>query len=1028
MTCKKELSCVINSLGLKSGALTPLDGIAFFARIISQLYGHLMRISEKSAALFGFIFGASLLALISLLHRFISNVSSLEIQTFIIPVFVGGTLGAAIGFLLTRFFDKTEEIEQLVKVRINESARFEKEKELALLEQERITQEILNQGKLVDTLLATLPAPVFFKDPNGRYQGCNRAYEDLIGITAEELRGKTAHDLYDEKSASLFEETDRALAVEGGQKSYETTIVTRCGHARDVQITKTTYHLSDGSLGGFVGVILDVTESRKNERVLAKTAERLDLALKGADMGFWDWNVRTGEVIYSDRFIDMLGFDRSEVASNLEWWQRLIHPADTPKVWSQIEEHIQGSFSAITAEYRIRNKSGAWLWMRARGKVVERDEKNRPTRAAGTQIDITASRNVMEALENQIKLMESLLAAIPNPIFFKDTSGRYLGVNKAYEQFTGFGPEDVVGKKADDFWYKPVAEKSIATDEFVLTRKQPVSYEFTRKNAEGEERNCHISKAPVFKSDGAIDGLIGIITDITDSKRFKDALAESEEKYRTVVEYAGQMIAITQYGKPVFVNRKALELTGYSEEELINSGLAIFIHPDDLDREIDLLQDTFRESNLIPTSQYRIVAKNGDTKWCEEQTVLINWKSKPATLHFITEITERKKAEDILLGGERLKAIADLASGVAHNFNNMLQIIMGGAGLALMDLDSGDRERVRSQLKQIVESARFGAAAVRRLEDFANISSKNRVGAIDAFDVSDLVRRAIDMTELWWKTGPEKEGHNIAIKTHLAAGLVTKIQEDDLFEILINIIKNATEALPQGGIITLSTRIEDDKVFISIKDDGIGIPKENLGKIFEPFWTSKGFKATGMGLSSSLGVVKRYNGDITIKSEPGLGTEVLISLPGYVMEALEPPAQAQKSPAARPLNILVVDDMEMLVELLSDGLSEFGHNVYTALSGAEAISQFRSQNIDVVISDLGMPNVTGWDVGREIRKICESRGIPKAPFILLTGWGNQQGEEERILESGVDEVVMKPVDLGNLLTVIDKITFSKASS
>lgn len=987
-----------------------------------------MRISEKSAAILGFIFGASLLALISLLHRFISNAPTFEIHTFITPMFVGGALGSAIGFLLTRFYENTEEIEQLVQARIKEAARFEKEKEIALLEQERITQEILNQGKLVDTLLATLPAPVFFKDPNGRYQGCNKAYEDLIGITAEELRGKTAYDLYDPESASLFEQTDRSLAAQGGQKSYETTIVTRCGHSRDVQITKTTYHLSDGSLGGFVGVILDVTESRADQRNLVKTAERLDLALKGADMGFWDWNILTGEVIYSDRFINMIGFDRSEVVNDLDWWQRLIHPADSPKVWSQIEEHLKGSFSAITSEFRLRHKSGAWLWVRARGRVVERDDKERPARAAGTQIDITASKSVREALENQISLMESLLAAIPNPIFFKDISGRYLGVNRAYEEFTGFGLEDVRGKKADDFWYKPVADKSMVTDEFVLTRKKPVSYEFTRKNANGEERNCHISKAPFFKSDGSVDGLIGIITDVTDSNKVKDALAESEEKYRTVVEYAGQMIAITQYGKPVFVNRKAIELTGYSEPELMANGLTIFIHPDDLEREVELLQDTFRESNLIPTSQYRIVTKSGDTKWCEEQTVLINWKSKPATLHFVTEITERKKAEDILLGGERLKAVADLASGVAHNFNNMLQIIMGGAGLAIMDLDTGDKERVRSQLKQIVESARFGAAAVRRLEDFANISSKTRVGAEDVFDVSDLVRRAIEMTELWWKTGPEKEGHKIVIRTDLVTGLVTRIQEDDLFEILINIIKNATEALPKGGHITLSSRLEEDRVFISIKDDGMGIPKENLGKIFEPFWTTKGFKATGMGLSSSLGVIKRYNGDISIQSSPGEGTEVLISLPGYLMEVKESGTLPDISPATRPLNILVVDDMEMLVELLQDGLGEFGHKVITALSGAEAISQFTANDIDLVISDLGMPNVTGWDVGKEVKRICESRGVPKVPFILLTGWGNQQGEEERILESGVDEVVMKPVDLGNLLTVIDKIAFSEPSS
>lgn len=986
-----------------------------------------MRLSEKSSALVGFLLGSLLLTSLSVLQRLAFNITSFEPHSFVTPFFVGGALGAGIGYLLTRFYSRTEEIEKLVKGRMEEVARFEREKEVALEEQERITQEIINQSKLVDTLLAALPAPVFFKNPDGKYQGCNKAFEDLVGITAEELRGKTAKDIYDEKSASLFSETDRSLTSEGGKIVYETTIVNRCGVVRDVQVTKTTYHLSDGSLGGFLGVILDITETKKNQKALAETADRLDLALKGADMGFWDWNILTGEVVYSDRFLIMLGYSRSDVVNNLEWWQRLVHPQDSPRVWQQIEKHLQGGYSSITVEYRLKSKSGDWVWMRARGKVVEWDEKKRPARAAGTQINITSSKAVREALENQNSLMQSLLSALPSPVFFKDIHGCYLGVNKAYEEFSGLKTEDVRGKKASELWDPLVADKSNSTDDLVLKHNKSLSYEITRKNSLGQVRNCFISKAPFFKSDGTVNGLIGIITDITGRKQVEDALAESEEKYRTVVEYAGQMIAITQNGKPVFVNRKFNELTGFSEAEIKTDGLSLFMHADDLGREAGLAQDSLTASNLIPTTQYRIVTKTGDTRWCEEQTVLINWKSQPATLHFITDITDRKKAESILLGGERLKAVADLASGVAHNFNNMLQIIMGGAGLALMDLAVGDTERVQTQLKQIIESARFGAGAVRRLEDFANISSKSKVGAMDVFDVSDLVRRAIDMTELWWRTGPEKDGHKIAITTDLVDGLMTKVQEDDLFEVLINIIKNATEALPSGGTIRLSSGLDNGQVVITIQDDGVGIPKENLAKIFEPFWTTKGFKATGMGLSGSLGIIKRYNGDITISSEQGKGTSVRISLPAETVAKPQPEIRVDMSHVDSHLRILVVDDMEMLVELLRDGLSEYGHTVFTALSGSEAIDIFKNNQIDLVVSDLGMPNITGWELGKEIKRLCQTRGVPKIPFVLLTGWGNQQGEEEKIIESGVDEVVMKPVDLGNLLAVIDRIAFSRPS-
>lgn len=987
-----------------------------------------MKLSEKTAAVLGLVLGSTVLSALSFFQRLALEIPNFDLHSFVTPAATGGVLGACIGFLIARFYARTEEIEQLLQGRIEEVARFEKEKELALLEQERITHEILNQSKLVDTLLETLPAPVFFKDPEGRYQGCNRAFEELIGISSQDLRGKTPHDLYDEESANLFDETDRKIALKGGEEIYEASIITRCGSRRDVQVTKTAYRQSDGTLGGMIGVILDVTESKKNQKVLAETAERLDLALKGADMGFWDWNILTGEVIYSDRFVQMLGYEPSEVSNDLIWWQKLIHPQDLPYVRKKIKDHMKTGMPSLKVDYRVRNKSGEWLWMRTSGKVVEWNGHNRATRAAGTQIDITGVRQAREALENQISLMQSLLASIPNPVFFTDAERRYLGVNRAYEEFTGLKNEDIQGKNAKEVWGEQKGEQFFETDQRVLTHKETVIYEYRDEYADGVERDCIISKAPFFRTDGSVNGLIGIITDISGHKRVKDALAESEEKYRTVVEYSGQMIAITQDGKPVFVNRKAVELTGYSEDHLMAHGLTVFVHPDDLERETDFIQDSFIESNTIPFSQYRIVTKDGDIRWCEENTVLINWKSKPATLHFITDTTERKKAEEILLGGERLNAIADLASGVAHNFNNMLQIIMGGAGLALMDLDSGATEKVRTQLRQIVESARFGAGAVRRLEDFANIRHKTRVGAEDVFDVSELVLRAIDMTELWWKTEPEKEGYKIVVNTDLQPELIAKVQEDDLFEVLLNIIKNATEAMPLGGQIKLSSRLDDDQVLIVIEDSGIGISQDNLAKIFEPFWTTKGFKATGMGLSSSLGVLKRYKGDISIQSELGKGTAVTISLPATPAVPFQEQTPVQPISPRKPLNILVVDDMEMLLDLLHEGLSEFGHRVYTASSGQQALELFKENKIDIVISDLGMPNISGWEVGKEIKRMCETRGIPKVGFILLTGWGNQQEEEEKIIEAGVDEVVVKPVDLGNLLTVIDKIAFSESSN
>ncbi|MFH0823970.1 MAG: ATP-binding protein, partial [Pseudomonadota bacterium] len=377
------------------------------------------------------------------------------------------------------------------------------------------------------------------------------------------------------------------------------------------------------------------------------------------------------------------------------------------------------------------------------------------------------------------------------------------------------------------------------------------------------------------------------------------------------------------------------------------------------------------------------------------------------------DISDRKRAADALVRAERLKAVADLAAGVAHNFNNLLQIVVGGTHLALAHLDMTNLTQVRSNLKQVLESSRFGAETVKRLQDFARLRDDKIVKGGKVFDLSSTVDQAVEMSKPWWKTGPEREGLEIKVHRNLQKGCLVEGREGEIFEVVLNLIKNAVEALPGSGGIAVRSFVSQGNVFVQVSDDGPGIPEPNLGRIFEPFFTTKGFNGTGMGLAGSYGIVVRHGGRIGVESAEGKGATFTVELPLSREEA--PPVTDGVFRFPWRLRILVVDDAAPIVRMLSESLKKHSQTVFSATSGQEAIEIVYRNDIDVVICDLAMPGMNGWQVGKAVKEICQERGLPKSLFVILTGWTGQGSEEEKMDESGVDAIVQKPIEGTKLL-------------
>ncbi|HEX6082843.1 MAG TPA: ATP-binding protein [Methylomirabilota bacterium] len=363
-------------------------------------------------------------------------------------------------------------------------------------------------------------------------------------------------------------------------------------------------------------------------------------------------------------------------------------------------------------------------------------------------------------------------------------------------------------------------------------------------------------------------------------------------------------------------------------------------------------------------------------------------------------VDDLKSTQAQLVRGETLRAMGQLSSGMAHHLNNLFAVILGRVELLMGKVQE---QSVRRSLEIIQRTAQDGAEVVRRVQRFSRVQPVSDAVAVD---VNQLVHEVVELTRPRWQDEAQLRGSRIEVAVETGTVGAAAGEPAPLREVLMNLLLNAADSITQAGKITLRTWMKDDRVYCSVTDTGSGMPEEVRRRALEPFFTTKGPKATGLGLSVAYGTVQRYGGTLTVESNEGQGTSVEVSLPTASGGA----SVARTSTAARnepvvPLRLLVIDDELQVRATLAEMLEEQGHSVTQAPGGREGLSYLESnpELVDVVISDLGMPDMNGWDVAKSIQGRW-----PKLPVGLITGWGETEiTHEER---SRVNFVITKPFD------------------
>jgi signal transduction histidine kinase/ActR/RegA family two-component response regulator len=381
------------------------------------------------------------------------------------------------------------------------------------------------------------------------------------------------------------------------------------------------------------------------------------------------------------------------------------------------------------------------------------------------------------------------------------------------------------------------------------------------------------------------------------------------------------------------------------------------------------------------------------------------------------EQAERERIREQYAQMEKLSALGELASGVAHNFNNTLTGILARAQLLL---DTQERDEMKRGLRIIIQTAEDGAKTVKRIQDFAR---QRRDQDFVPLDVDQLMLEVAEITRPRWKDAAEAKNVHIRLVRQIGSNAAIFGDAGELREVLVNMVFNAVDAMPEGGTLTLSTQESGGAVEICVSDTGTGMSDEVRSRIFDPFYTTKGKGGMGLGLSVSYGIIRRHEGSVEVESEVKKGTTFRLRFPkadGTIVpaKASVPPQLHERAQGS--LRVLVVDDEDYVRELLYDILAREGCEVALAAEGPEALRLFDAREFDAVFTDVGLPGMSGWELARAVRERDDS-----VPLAVITGWGDTVSPEEQSAAKA-DWVVPKPFTIDKITDLVREISHRKS--
>jgi PAS domain S-box-containing protein len=861
---------------------------------------------------------------------------------------------------------------------------------------------------------------------DGRWLEANRVLCELLGYSREELLdhriGDITHPDHRAADAAVLEQF-RA----GRQETYQVQkrYVRADGKEVWAQVNVSCVRLGDGAADYLITQVQDISARRRSEAQLRAAEQRFRLAFEEAPIGISLVGPDGVRLSVNRAYCEILGYSAEElVGTDIE---AVAHPDDVEQSRDVIRRGLAGE-SLASRETRFIDRAGNVVWVHARTTLVH-DDDGEPLYFVSQLVDVTERKRTDATLKRLAAIVESSHDAI----VATDRRGKLTSWNPAAERLYGYPAERVLGRSIDVLSPAANVQEARSLRALILAGGPVEHYETRQRRADGTTLAVALTKSPIRDEDGHIVGVSTITRDITERIAAQKEIEQLLGDQNAILASAGEGIyRIGADGRITFVNPSAALMLGWDPGELLGRHAHETLHHSHADGtpfplERCQLHRCLRDGTVGRHTNEMFWRRDGSG-------FPVDWTSAPirdgehvsgAVVVFrdmsvqVAAEEERAALEERLRQLERLDTVGKLASGVAHDFNNLLAVMSTYAALLADDVDD---ERLGGYVEQIRSAARSAAALTRQLLIFG----RRDVGHDEPVDLDALVRSS---DELLRRT----LGERTTFLTRLAAQLSPVVADRaQLEQLVLNLVINARDAMPDGGTLEIATENVDvapgavpgieagPYVRLSVRDSGHGMDEDVVAHAFEPFFTTKSRgHGSGLGLTTVYGIATKAGGTVEIDSEPGRGTTIGVFLPASQRAAAIPgdpqvhaPARASSLPFR---SVVVVEDNERLRQAATALLIRRGLQVVAVADGAEALALLRAgQDADVLLTDVVMPGLTGPQLARELEHVR-----PGLPIVFMTGYS-----DDAALSAESAICISKPFSESTLLDALERAVIS----
>ncbi len=817
-----------------------------------------------------------------------------------------------------------------------------------------------------------------------------------ISPAYEKVWGRTRESVYKDPPSWLravhpddYRRVLRALErkVHGHDEEYR--IVRPDGCVRVIRDRAFPVRDEQGNVYRLAGIAEDITDRKRAEEALRESEEKYRSFVEQSLAGIVIAQGRPPRIVFANAALaEIFGCTPEELTSlPAEKLEELAHPDDRAVFFGRFYQRLDGKQVPPHYEARVIRRDGAVRWLEISSNRIEYG--GQPAVQA-TFIDVTERKQAEEALRKSEERYRTLFESIHDGIIVSRPDGTIVSANPAAARLTGCqSPEELKSRKTSDFYPDPETRAWVIAQ---LMEHGHVSFEAKARRRDGTRFISLVALTAHFDPDGEIELIDGLFKDITERKRAEEELAAEKERLVVTLQSIGDgVIATDTHGNVTLLNAVAERLTGWTLREAAGRPLSEVFHVVD-EKTRRSRQDpvaealtTQRTSGLASDSL--LLARDGAERLITYSATAIRdagGNTLGAVLAF-RDISERRKMQEELIKAERINSIGILAGGIAHDFNNILTAVTGNIFLARM-CARADREMI-ARLSD-AERAIFRAKTL-TLQLLA--FSKGGAPVKRAASVPELIQEGADFA---------LSGSNVGCESSIPEGLwAVEVDAGQIIQVVHNLVINAAQAMPTGGVVRISAEnvtvtgeesspLKQGKyVRVSVRDHGVGIPREHFGRIFEPYFTTKP-RGTGLGLATAYTIVARHSGYMNFDSQPGVETTFCFYLPA---SDKQPPKQDRRAPEATPGRgrILLMDDDTHIRYTTRELLTRLGYEVRLASDGDEALQEFLAAKesgcpFDAVILDL---TIAGGMSGKDtMAKLLETDPAIKA--IASSGYSN----------------------------------------